>query len=202
MAEVINDCIENDVGIHVYDMCVPDYQFLLHKLRTVTFGPEYKSSSRCPFCASDNQHVIHLEDDLQVVPIEDDLIKNYSEITLPVSKHTIKLRMQSPRILDDITVKAKEIRKKSPEYSGDPAFLLTLQALISSIDGKVYEEFQIDPFLRKLPMMDTNYIIKAGQKLNTSFGISPNLEHHCEICGLTYTSSFRITSEFFGPSID
>ena len=202
MAEVINDCIENDIGIHVYDMCVPDYQFLLHKLRTVTFGPEYKTTSRCPFCMSDNEHTIHLESDLKVTSIDEEILKKYSEIVLPVSKHTIRLRMQSPRILDDITIKAKEIRKASPEYSGDPAFLLTLQALIGTIDGKVYEEFKIDPFLRKLSMMDTNYLIKAGQKLNTSFGIDPQIDHKCNICGLTYNSSFRITSEFFGPSID
>ena len=74
--------------------------------------------------------------------------------------------------------------------------------LIETVDGKKYEDFQLDPFLRKLPMMDTNYLIKAAQKLNTSFGIDNTLMHTCSFCGLDYTSSFRITSEFFGPSID
>jgi hypothetical protein len=74
--------------------------------------------------------------------------------------------------------------------------------LIESVDDKKYEDFQLDPFLRKLPMMDTNYIIKAGQKLNTSFGINSELSSTCSFCGLDYKSSFRVTSEFFGPSID
>ena len=110
--------------------------------------------------------------------------------------------MQSPRILDDITIRTKEVRKSSSSEAGDPAFLITLQMLIDTIDGKKYEDFQLDPFLRKLPMMDTNYILKAAQKLNTSFGLDSELNPTCELCRLDYKSSFRITSEFFGPSID
>ena len=201
-AEVINDCIVDPIGIHVYDMCIPDYQFLLHKLRIVTYGPEYKSGSRCPFCATDNTHTIDLEHDLKLIPFDKELFDKYSEITLPQSKKVIKLRMQSPRILDEITIKAKEIRKTSPEYIGDPAFLVTLQMLIDTIDGVAYQEFQLEPFIRKLPMMDTNYILKAAQKINTSFGLDSELNPTCSFCGLDYKSSFRITSEFFGPSID
>jgi hypothetical protein len=201
-AQVINDCIVNPIGIHVYDMCIPDYQFLLHKLRIVTYGSNYKSESRCPYCLSNNNHTIDLETDLKLVPFDEAIHNKYSEIILPQTKKTIKLRVQSPRIMDDITMKAKEIRKNSPEFIGDPAFLVTLENLIETVDGKVYQDFQLNPFVRNLPMMDTNYIIKAAQKLNTSFGLSSELNPTCSLCGLDYTSSFRITSEFFGPSID
>lgn len=201
-AEVINDCIVEPIGIHVYDMCIPDYQFLLHKLRIVTYGTDYKSESRCPFCATQNTHTIDLENDLKLIPFDKSIFDKYSEITLPKSNHVIKLKMQSPRMLDEITIKSKEIRKSSPDYIGDPAFLVTLEMLIDTIDGCRYEDFQLNPFLRKLPMMDTNYIIKAAQKLNTSFGIDNDLTPTCTFCGLDYKSSFRITSEFFGPSID
>lgn len=202
MAEVINDCIVEDIGIHVYDMCIPDYQFLLHKLRIVTYGPDYKSNSRCPYCTTDNEHILNLETDLKLIPFDKEMYDKYSEITLPQSNTTIKLRMQSPRILDEINVKAKEIRKNSPGFIGDPAFLVTLQNLIETVNGKHYEDFQLDPFIRNLPMRDTNYILKAAQKLNTSFGIDSTLNPTCSFCGLDYNSSFRVTSEFFGPSID
>ena len=154
------------------------------------------------FCATENEHTIDLENDLKLIPFDKEMYDKYSEITLPQSKQVIKLRMQSPRILDDINVKAKDIRKNSPGFIGDPAFLVTLQSLIEKVNGNKYEDFQLDPFVRKLPMMDTNYILKAAQKLNTSFGINSDLNPTCSFCGLDYTSSFRITSEFFGPSID
>ena len=49
--------------------------------------------------------------------------------------------MQSPRILDEITVRAKELKRKSPEMVGDPAFLITLEEIIDTIDGKRYPEY-------------------------------------------------------------
>ena len=59
-----------------------------------------------------------------------------------------------------------------------------------------------DPNSLELAMADSNYILKAAQKLNTSFGIESEVLHQCSVCGLDYTSNFRANSEFFGPSID
>ena len=30
ICEIIDDCIVDDIGISTYDMCLADYQFLLH----------------------------------------------------------------------------------------------------------------------------------------------------------------------------
>jgi hypothetical protein len=36
LCDIIDDCIVEPIGISAYDMCIADYQFLLHKLRIVT----------------------------------------------------------------------------------------------------------------------------------------------------------------------
>ena len=41
MSEIIDDCIINKLPISTYDMCLGDYQYLLHRLRVVTSGPDY-----------------------------------------------------------------------------------------------------------------------------------------------------------------
>lgn len=201
MSEIIDDCLVDNPGISAYDLCVADYQYMLHKLRIVTYGPNYKISSTCPYCGTVNNNTINL-DDLHVTPFNQDLYDKYSEFTLPATDKRIKLRMQTPRILDEITSKTKEHRRKNPQMKGDPAFLYTLESLIDTIDGEKPEQFRIIPFIQKLPMIDTNYILKAAQKLNNSFGLESEMLHTCNICGLDYTSNFRTTSEFFGPSID
>ena len=201
MAEIIDDCIVEDIGISAYDLCIADYQYLLHKLRIVTYGTDYKITTTCPFCTCQNKHVYNL-DDLSVTPFNEDTYKECSEFVLPVCGKRIKLKMQTPRILDNITYKAKDYRRKNPNAVGDPAFLFTLEALIDTIDGQKPEQFKILPFIQGLAMMDTNYILKKAEKLNTSFGIDSQVELTCNICGLDYTSNFRATSEFFGPSID
>lgn len=201
MSEIIDDCLVESPGISAYDMCLPDYQYMMHKLRIVTYGPLYKITSTCPFCGSSNLHELNL-DDMTVTKFDEDTFKKYSEFTLPASKKHIKIRLQTPRMMDDITFRSKEERRKNPQNSGDAAFLFTLESLIEEIDGSKPESFRIRPFVTQLPMMDTNYILKSAQKLNQIFGLDMGLTHVCGICGLDYTSSFRATSEFFGPSIE
>ena len=61
MADIIDDCIVGDPGISSYDMCLGDFQFLMYKLRTVTFGPEYEMYTICPYCGADNNLTINLD---------------------------------------------------------------------------------------------------------------------------------------------
>ena len=201
IAEIMDECLVENIGISAYDLCLPDFQYMLHKLRIVTYGPSYKLTSNCPWCASNNTNTVNL-DELNFVEFDEATFAKYSEFELPVSKKMIKLKMQTPRILDNIAVKVKDIRKKNPAFEGDPAFLFTLEALIDTIDDRTPEKFQITEFVKKLPMMDTNLLLKSAEKLNESFGLDKSLEHTCSVCGLDYTGNFRTTSEFFGPSID
>lgn len=201
MSEIIDDCLVEEIGISAYDLCTADYQYMLHKLRIVTYGPNYKIDSTCPYCGTVNKATINL-DLLPVKPFDKDEFDKYTEFDLPSTGKRIKLKMQTPRILDEITFKSKEERRKNPTVVGDPAFLFTLESLIDTIDGERPEQFRLRPFIQKLPMMDTNYILRAAQKLNSSFGLESAMLHTCSVCGLDYTSNFRTTSEFFGPSID
>lgn len=201
IAEIIDDCLVEKIGISAYDMCIPDFQYALHKLRVVTYGPSYKIDSTCPYCGALNHATLNL-DSIPLIPFDEDVFKKCSEFTLPVCNKTIKLRMQTPRILDDIAVKSKEERRKNHQTKGDPAFLFTLEAIIDKIDGEKLPQFKIIPFIEALPMKDTNYLLKCAQKLNTFFGLESDIVNLCNVCGLDYTSSFRTTSEFFGPSIE
>ena len=201
ICEILDDCLLEDIGISAYDLCIPDFQYMLHKLRIVTYGPTYKLNSNCPWCSSTNINTVNL-DELNLVEFNEDTFLKYSEFELPSTKKILKIKMQTPRILDNIATKVKDVRKKNPEFQGDPAFLFTLETMIDTVDGSKLESFRVNDFVRKLPMMDTNYILKSAEKLNESFGLDKSLEHTCSVCGLDYTGNFRITSEFFGPSID
>jgi hypothetical protein len=200
MADIIDDCLIDKPGISSYDMCLGDYQFLLHKLRIVTYGTSYSLSSTCPYCGSVNSGKINLEQML-VFTYTDELNK-YFELDLPRTKHHITLKMQTPHMLDDISIRAKEVRKKSPNMNGDPAFLFTIESLINTVDGETIDALRKSEFVRKLPMMDTNYIVAYSQKLNERIGLNTTLDNKCDVCDLDYQSTFRTTSEFFRPTID
>lgn len=199
MSEVIDDCLVESPGISSYDMCVGDYQFLLHKLRVVTYGPEYHLGSLCPYCGAINEGVINL-DDLAVIQYTEDLEK-YREFDLPVTGKHIKLRIQTPRVMDNITVQARD-RKKKSSTQGDFTYIVTLQNLIEEIDGKRYDLIALEDFVSKLNMRDANTILQYSAKLTDGIGIDTSLITECEECGKEYPNSFRFTSEFFGPRVD
>lgn len=201
LCEIIDDCMVEPCGISSYDMCVADYQFLLHKLRIVTYGSNYNTNSTCPYCGSYNEHNMNL-DDLQVNELENDDIKKYMQFKLPRSGHEVTIRIQTPRMIDNVTFENNEMRRKSNGKSSDKTFILTLRSLIDTIDGKVVDPIKKENFIRQLPMMDTNYIMKHAQKLVESFGLDTAVSNKCSMCGLDYTSHFRVSPEFFGPSVD
>lgn len=201
LCDMIDACTVEGIGISSYDMCLADYQFLLHKLRIITYGTEYATLSRCPYCGATNNNTISL-DDMKVRECDIDSLNKYLTLTLPKTQHSIRLSLQTPRMFDDVTLKTKELKKKSDGAAADNTLIFTLMSLISQVDGEQMDILKKEDFVRKLPMMDTNYIIKYAQKLVESFGIDTSIEESCSVCGLDYTSSFRINKEFFGPSID
>lgn len=200
MAAIIEDCLIEKPGIDVYDMCLGDYQFIIQKLRIVTYGKDYKVLVQCPTCGESFQKVINLED----LKIEeyDDSISKYKTVTLPRTKKEIVLNLQTPRIMDDVDNKKKEIERTNPELRGDIELLLTLESLIKTVDGQTLTPVQLDAFVRRLPMMDANTILKAADKLNGKVGINPRIDLVCPRCGHPVVGTFRYSEEFFRPSID
>lgn len=201
MADVIDDCLLTKPGISSYDMCLGDYQFLLHKLRIVTYGPKYTLQLTCPHCYVTEEATIDLES-LQVNQYDEEELKKYIEFDLPVTKKHIKIRMQTPRILDDIAIKVKDFKRKRQDFQGDSAFFFNLASFIDTVDSEKMNEMRLEEFLKNLPMKDTNYIMQCADKLIQKVGINTKLLNTCDVCGADFQSSFRFTGEFFGPSID
>lgn len=200
LADIIDDCLVDKPGISSYDMCLGDFQYLLHKLRVVTYGTKYRLSSKCPHCGFDNVGEIDLNE--MSVSSYTDEVEKYFDIELPVSKNRVRLRMQTPRMLDDINVRVKEITSKRKSSSKDSAFLLNIESVIDTVDGSKLDVFKKSDFVKQLPMADINYILASMNKINELIGLDMTLSATCDFCGLDYDSPFRITPEFFRPSID
>lgn len=205
LCDIMDKCILNDVGISTYDMCVGDYQFVLYKLRTVTYGPEYLNASTCPFCGQITSRRINL-DDLIEFDLDDDGLEDFNKlftVTLPRTKATVELKYQTPRTLEQIDKDIENYNKQFPENTEDMSLIISLQNSIKTIDGQHYDPLKLQSILRKLPMMDTNFLNKTITKINNEVGISNLIQEKCKNpeCGEPYYATFRITSEFFGPTI-
>ena len=198
-SDIIDDCLVDKPGIPVYDMCLGDYQYLLYKLRIVTYGSDYRVSSICPYCGSNNESTVNL-DKLKINSYSDSL-KKLMEFELPVSKKLIKLRLQTPRIIDEVEKITKEENSKSSD-SNESAVLYNVMSVIETVDGIAYDDMKKEMFVRKLPMRDVNKILQQAKKCVTFIGLDTTITRDCSKCNQSYKFSLPITGEFFGPTED
>lgn len=201
LSEIIDRCIVGEKPpISPYDMCLGDYQYLVTRLRMVTYGSKYKVTYTCRYCGLPSEETLDLgEFAVREFDENFDKIKN---ITLPKSGNKVSLRMQTPRMLDEISSKSAEIRKKNPAYKGDPAFLLSLQYAIDTVDGEKLNVVNSEDYVKGLSAMDANYIRQCSDRLNNSIGVDTSIEITCDVCGVSNDASFRFDKEFWMPSID
>lgn len=202
IASIIDDCMIDDMGISAYDLHVGDYQYLLHKLRVVTYGNAYPSFSICPVCGRVNRIDLNL-DEIPVIEFNEEEFNNLLTVELPVTKNKITLKYTTPRDLDEIDEEERKFNKENPENSINIRYLITLRHAISTVNGQLMDRVRLDQFLRKLPMKDTNVIYQHMIKINEKVGIDTKIDNKCSDpkCGAEYATTFRITPEFFGPTI-
>ena len=198
MSDIIEDCMKDKPEIHVYDMCLGDYQFLLHKLRIVTYGPEYKMQVTCDKCGETTESVGDLES-LEVHEWDEEIIDQMN-VTLPKSGRLVELKFQTPRDMDMVAYKAREMRKRT-KVNTEYEILFTLTTLIRKVDGKEMSALELEEFCKKLPLQDVAFLYGKSGELTRKVGLDTSLSVKCAGCGHELITSFRLTPEFFGPRI-
>ena len=204
LADIIEGCIVGEKPqIKVYDMCIGDYEFLLHKLRVVTYGPEYKMTVQCPnpVCNHIETRVFNL-DDLTVLDFDPEEYDHLRNIELPRTHKLVRLKIETPRMLDDIEADIKNFKKRNKTVTFDPRRLITLKTLIDTVDGNKYSDEQLETFITELPAKDSQALINRIDKLNGKVGLDTSFTYECSQCGYDATTFFRFGQEFFGPTDD
>lgn len=202
LADIIEGCIVNrKPEIKVYDMCIGDYEFLLHKIRVVTYGPEYKMVVQCPNCNNIENRSFNL-DELEPVEFDAEEFEKLLTLELPRSGKRIKFKIQTPRILDDIELSIKQFKKRHKEVTFDPRTMITLRHSIDTVDGIKLTDDQLDTLITELPAKDTTSMLNRLDKLNGKVGLDTSMSYECGRCGFDSTTFFRFGPEFFRPSED
>lgn len=197
MSQIIDDCIESDLGISSYDLCLGDFQYLMYMLRVVTFGTDYELVGRCPYCGYEQSTATKL-DELEVKEYDDSLA-DLLEIQLPKSGNKIKLTLQTPRILDRINARIKDYRRKHRDSDENPTILYNILYSIEEVDDDTPNSFELETWVKNLPLADTNALVNRIEQVNQQIGLNLDVEEMCRICGTTYKVPFRINQTFFRP---
>jgi predicted RNA-binding Zn-ribbon protein involved in translation (DUF1610 family) len=199
LADIIEGCCIEKPGIHVYDMSLGDYEFLLHKLRIVTYGEDYRVVLRCPDCGETIETTTKLGQ-LEVKEFNEDEIKNLQTFSLPKSNHIITLNFLSPHIVEEKEVKVKDMKRRYKNATIDFETLVSLLVNIDLVDGEKKSETDLETFITNLPALDLQKILNNIDKLNQQIGLDNILYLTCPKCGEEVTTFFRFGPEFFRPT--
>ena len=199
LADIIEDCCVEKPAIHVYDMSLGDYEFLLHKLRIVTYGEDYKVSLRCSECGEMIEAVAKL-DQLSVKEFDEEAIRELQTFSLPVSGRIISLNFLTPRITEEMEVKVKDMKRKYKNATIDFDTLVRVISNIDLVDGEKKNEHELETMVTNLPAKDLQKILNNIDKLNQQIGLDNILYLTCPKCGEEVTTYFRFGPEFFRPT--
>lgn len=199
LADIIEGCCIEAPAIHVYDMSLGDYEFLLHKLRIVTYGEDYKVALRCPECGEVIEAVTKL-DQLGIKEFNEDEVKELQTFTLPKSNRLVTLNFLSPRMVEEMEVKVKDMKRRYKSATIDFETLVRLLVNIDLIDGEKKSETELENIITNLPALDLQKILNNIDKLNQKIGLDNILYLTCPKCGEEVTTFFRFGPEFFRPS--
>ena len=199
LADIIEGCCIEKPAIHVYDMALGDYEFLLHKLRIVTYGEDYKVALRCSECGEPIEAIAKL-DQLSVKDFDEEEVDAVRTFTLPKSGHTISLNFSSPRSMEESDVKVKDMKRKYKTATIDFDTLVKLLVSIDLVDGEKKHEHELENFVTNLPAMDLQKILNNIDKLNQLIGLDNILYLTCPKCGEDTATFFRFGPEFFRPT--
>lgn len=199
LCDIIDACMISGYPISSYDMVLGDYEFLLHKLRIVTFGSDYKMFVTCPNCQQTVKTTTNL-DELHVIEFDSKKIGN-REITLPMTKQVVKLSFQTPRMLDKIKAQAQDYKKKKSKQGVNYELLFKVMSFISRVDNEELDDTTLEEMVIKLPLKDALYIVQKGEELNRKVGLDTKLAAKCSECGYEISTRFQFQPEFFAPTL-
>lgn len=200
LADIIEGCMIEKPAVHVYDMALGDYEYLLHRLRVVTYGDLYKMTIKCPNCGQVVDAEAHLNE-LQLKEFDEEIYDKLKNVTLPDSGKAIGLKFQTPRMLDERESKIRDFKKRFKDIDYDARTFISIIQTIDTVDEVELKLTDLEQFVFKLTARDLLAIQQAGERLTNSIGLDTSIDVICDECGEEVNTFFRFGPNFFRPDV-
>lgn len=199
MPNLIKACIVEPENVDTSKLKLFDLQFLMYRLRVVTYGPEYKLQLTCPNCGHKFDAIIDL-DSIPVNYADDDFVEPFEIGPLPVSKDMFSCVILTADDFINIEKDAKRIKAKFPNYVGDPEFMLSYQYKITKVNGEEMPVSILQKYIENMNARDMRYFDSKYSEFTDSIGMDLDMIETCPSCGEDIEFTLPVTSEFFRPT--
>lgn len=173
---ILENCVQ---GVESDELLSMDILAILFKIREVSYGDDYKVTTECPHCNTDNV----LDFKMSILPIKavDDNIKDPREVHLPVTNVKAKVRF--------------------PRRSDDKGFITNANNVWRFVEsvGDCEDKAQIAELLNdaRFPLKDMKTLLTNISL--TDYGVGTEAEYSCcnEDCQKISTVTMTIGADFF-----
>lgn len=198
LAQIVQNCVITPQDFDVNELKMFDLDYLIYKLRVVTYGPTYTVSLKCPDCGHVFEQKISL-DDIPVNELPEDFVEPFEIGPMPVSGDVVGCRLLSYSDYLAITRESKRILAKMPDYVGDPEFILKWTRILKTLNGKDFKVFEIQKYVENLHAADFQYLDQKYAKVVGGLGQDLSRVDLCPNCGGNVNYNVPIRGEFFRP---
>jgi hypothetical protein len=186
----------SDKTINLDELLVGDKNALIIQARRSAYGDEYKVSTFCRTCLTQNDvgfdlgECAHSKTATFVEGVESTEGGTY-KVEVPMTKAIVEMKFLTSEDEKDLVVKERKYKKNNVNFS------LTIESfkkLIVSVNG---ETNCINSFVENMPVRDSRFLKKIIKE------VPPNVEllgeFVCENCGANNNQEVPITYRFFWP---
>lgn len=183
----LQNCIDPNDKVNVYDLVNQDVVYLLYKLRSL-------SNDVLNFKIQNKDYTAKISE-LDVEYLEE----FNNKIKLPVSNIDVTLAYQPIKNVFNFAEQEQEFLSKYPDYKGDVANTITLLNSIESINNSVNKD-NIRNILESLCWEDSIFLINKIEELNKlQFGVKEEVTFNIDDKDITIP--IQITETFFRSAL-
>lgn len=175
---LIKDCVQ---GLDYDSMTLEDKNYILFKLREISYGDTYTISAECGDCGANNKLTLKISE-VPVTYAEDDYKEPFT-IQLPDSKQDV--RFITPRCKDEQYL-------ESAEKLTDNLYKFALSV------GKYGERKVLKAFFEATTVKDIAFFREAISR--ERYGMNKEMSYECADCGTVAQSLIPFTESFFSVS--
>ena len=195
--ELINRCLV-DANFDAFNLTLSDLEYTMIRLRTITYGQNYKIPVMCPRCGHTYETTVDL-DTIQIKELPDGFSGTVEIGPLPISGDVLECKLLTSDEQNKIKKECKRLLSKNPGYVGDPEMIVKWNYIIKSKNEEQFDMANIQRYIENLYAGDFRYLESKYNKFTNSVGIDSKLFDTCPQCKSDFEFNLPIVDEFFRP---
>lgn len=198
LLSLLQSSIVSPTDFNVYNLLPFESEYLLYRLRVLTYGANYTFKRKCPYCGAINDVEIDLNE-IPIVEVPDNFKTVFDIPPLPVSGIQLKCKLLSEGERKAIAKKANELE----EATGNKSAMIDSywDSRIVAVNGNSkLAPIEITQILDELSDYDSEYFMAYYSKYEGNYGLQTKLKYTCDSCHGAINEDMPNIATFFRPT--